>query len=114
MSYLDAVEQNKKEGYTYNQLSAGKFKDTGDPDRPLSAEEVKLIMRDVNIMHRNFIRAVSENRKIDVEKVDSLADGSSMLGEAALYNGLIDQIGGIQDVESYLKEKIGEDATLCW
>jgi len=113
-SYLDAVEQNKKEGLTYNLLSAGKFKDTGDPDKPLSAEEVKLIMRDVNITHQNFIKAVSDNRKIGIEKVTSIADGSTMLGDMALKNGLIDQIGGSAEVKQYLKEKIGAEVEICW
>ncbi len=71
-------------------------------------------MRDINIMHQNFIKAVSDNRKIDIEKVASLADGSTMLGEAALRNGLIDQIGSMPEVKEHLKEKIGEEVTFCW
>lgn len=71
-------------------------------------------MRDVNIMHQNFIKAVSDNRKLGIEKVTSLADGSTMLGEAALQNGLIDQIGGQTEVNQYLKDKIGEDVEICW
>jgi protease-4 len=113
-SYLDNIGKNKKDGLTYNQLSSGKFKDTGDPDKPLSLEERQLIMRDINIAHQVFIKAVSDNRKIGIEKVASLADGSTMLGEAALSNGLIDEIGGMPEVKQYLKEKIGEDATFCW
>jgi len=114
MSYLDNVGQNQKEGLTYNQLSSGKFKDTGDPDKALSAEEIKLLMRDVNIIHQNFIKAVSENRKLDIKKVEDLADGSTMLGEMALNNGLIDEIGGLFEVKEYLKEKIGADVEICW
>lgn len=113
-SYLDNIGKNRKDGLTYNQLSSGKFKDTGDPDKPLTLEEKNLIMRDVKIMHQNFIKAVSENRNIGIEKVASLADGSTMLGEAALKNGLIDQIGGMPEVKEYLKEKIGEDIRFCW
>lgn len=113
-SYLDYIGKNRQDGLTYNQLSSGKFKDTGDPDKPLTLEERNLIMRDVKIVHQNFIKAVSENRNIGVEKVTSLADGSTMLGEAALKHGLIDQIGGMPEVKEYLKEKIGEDIRFCW
>jgi len=114
MSYLDNASQNQKEGLTYNQLSSGKFKDTGDPDKKLSAEEINLLMRDVNIMHQNFIKAVAENRGLDIEKVRKLADGSTMMGEMALQNDLIDKIGGMFEVKEYLKEKIGEDVEVCW
>jgi len=114
MSYLDNVRQNQKEGLTFNQLSSGKFKDTGDPNKTLSAEEIKLLMRDVNIIHQNFIKTVAENRNLDIKKVEGLADGSTMLGEMALKNGLIDQIGGVFEVKEYLKEKIGEEVEICW
>ncbi len=114
MSYLDASKQNKDQGLTYNQLSSGKFKDTGDPDKGLSEEEKALFMRDINIIKQNFIRAVAENRKLELKKVEALADGSTMLGEMALQNGLIDQLGGTEEARQYLKDKIGEEVEVCW
>lgn len=113
-SYLDNYQKNLKEGLTFNSLSTGEFKDTMNPDKPLTAEEKALIMRDLNIANENFIRAVAANRKLDITKVRQLADGSSMPGELALKNGLIDRIGGIYEVKDYLKEKIGEEVELCW
>jgi protease-4 len=114
MSYLDYSRQNQKDGLTYNQLSSGKFKDTGDPDKALTAQESELLMRDINIIHQNFIKAVAENRNLDIKKVENLADGSTMLGQMALENGLIDEIGSQPEVEKYLKEKIGQDLEICW
>jgi len=114
MSYLDNTAQNQKEGLSYNQLSSGKFKDTGDPNKTLSVEEKALLMRDVNIIHQNFMEAVAENRNLDINKVKAMADGSSMLGEMALQNGLIDKIGGESEVKEYLKEKIGDEVEICW
>ena len=114
MSYLDNTQQNLKEGLNYVSLSSGKYKDTGDPNKPLSQEEKNLLMRDVNILHENFVKMVSENRNLDIENVKKMADGSTMLGEMALQNGLIDQIGGMFEVKDYLKEKIGEDVEVCW
>jgi len=114
MSYLDNTQQNLKEGLNYVSLSSGRFKDTGDPNKTLTQEEKNLLMRDVNILHENFIKMVAENRNLDIEKVRKLADGSTMLGEMALQNGLIDQIGGMFEVKQYLKEKIGEETEICW
>ncbi len=114
MSYLEYVKQNEKEGLTYIPLASGKFKDTGDPNKSLSQEEKNLLMRDVNILHENFIKMVVENRGLDIEKVKKLADGSTMLGEMAFENGLIDQIGGMFEVKDYLKGVIGEDVEVCW
>lgn len=114
MSYLDNTQKNNKEGLTFNSLSTGKFKDYGSPDKPLTEEEKRLIMRDLEITHNIFIKAVSENRNLTIEKVKLLADGSSMPGEMALENGLIDRIGDYYDAQTYLNESIGEKAEICW
>jgi len=114
MSYLDYVNQNQKEGLTYIPLSSGKFKDTGDPNKTLTQEEKNLLMRDINILHENFVKMVAVYRNLDVKKVKKMADGSTMLGEMALQNGLIDQVGGINEVEKYLEEVIGEKPEVCW
>src|SRR3989344_2116770 len=113
-SYIDESKLNEKEGYTFNQLSTGKFKDILNPEKPLTAEERQLLERDLKIAHDAFVKAVSENRKMDINKVKALADGSSMLGGMALENGLIDRIGGFDEVETYLAELIGEEPNICW
>ncbi|MFA5773388.1 MAG: signal peptide peptidase SppA [Candidatus Paceibacterota bacterium] len=114
MSYLNNAENNKKEGYAYEQLSSGKFKDSGSPDMSLTKEEKDLFMRDVNIIYENFVKAVSDNRKIPIEEVKKFADGSTVLGEKAKELGLIDEIGGINEVEKYLEGVIGEKLEICW
>ncbi|MBU4536511.1 signal peptide peptidase SppA [Patescibacteria group bacterium] len=114
MSYLDNVQQNQITGLNYNSLSSGKFKDTGDPNKTLTWEEKQYLIRDVNIMNDNFIKAVAEKRNLDIAKVKKLADGSSMLGQMALDNGLIDEIGDIYAVKNYLENLIGEEVIICY
>lgn len=113
-SYLNNIAKNFKDGYTYEQLSAGKYKDSGSPDKPLTSEERALFLRDINIVYGNFIEAVSKNRNIPLEEVKRMADGSTVLGEMAKVLGLIDEIGGIDEVEKYLEEIIGEKSEVCW
>lgn len=112
-SYLDDEKQNEQNGLTFEALTAGKYKDMGNPDAPLTDAERALFQRDLNITDQNFIDAVAQNRDISVASVTAIADGSSMLGQMALNDGLIDKIGNIYDVENYLKGKIGDNATLC-
>ena len=113
-SYLDNVSKNKKEGLTYVQLSAGKYKDAGNPDKPLTEEEKALIVRDLKIVHENFIQTIATNRNIPIEKVRAIADGSTVLGDKAKQLGLIDSIGGYSEVKKYIEEKIGEKPQVCW
>ena len=108
MSYLDYSEQNQRDGVTYQELASGKFKNTGDPDKPLTAEEKELIMRDLKISHEFFVKKVSQNRRLDIEKVKKLADGSSMLGQMAKENDLIDEIGDIDSAKNWLNSNKGD------
>jgi protease-4 len=113
MSYLDYSQQNKEEGIIYQQLSSGKFKDTGSPDKELTAEEKELFMRDIKILHEAFVKRVAENRKLDIEKIEKLADGSTMLGKAAKENGLIDEVGDIYSAEEWIKNELKIEPEIC-
>lgn len=114
MSYLESAKQNTDAGLRYVEISSGKYKDAGNPDRPLSTEEKEVLLRDVKIIHENFIAAVAENRGLAVEAVRSIADGSSVLGEQAKALGLVDEIGGYYEAKQYIEEQIGEEAEVCW
>ena len=112
-SYLDQTEQNTNNGLQFISLTAGKYKDMGNPNAPLTPTEKSLFERDLNITDQNFIDQVAENRDLPVASVTAIADGSPMLGRMALQDGLIDKIGNIYDAEDYLQNKIGSAATLC-
>ena len=112
-SYLDDEKENEQNGLTFISLTAGKYKDAGNPDAPLTPEEKALFERDLNIEMQNFISSVAQNRNLSMASVTAIANGSSMLGQMALQDGLIDKIGNIYDVEDYLKGKIGKNVTLC-
>lgn len=113
-SYVDQVGTNAKEGNQFIELTAGKYKDIGNPNRPLTQEEQQLWLNDLEIIHQNFITAVATNRHLPVEDVQKIADGWSVLGEQALRQQLIDEIGGLLEAEEYLKEILGKDLKICW
>ena len=102
ISYTDNVIQNKNNGLTFNQLSYGKYKDMLNPDAPLTAEEKKIIMNEINESANVFIQAVAENRHLPIEKVQALADGAPIMGQDAINDGLIDQIGSFAEMDEYL------------
>lgn len=110
MSYLEDISKDKK----YVQLSSGKYKDAGNPEKPLTEEEKELLMRDIKIVHENFIENVAINRNIPIEKIRAIADGSSVLGEKAKSLKLIDEIGSWVEAEKYLEQQIGEKPVVCW
>ena len=106
MSYLDKTAKNAKDGLQYIQLTSARFKDYGDPDKPLTFAERSLIERDLKIYHDHFVKIVSENRNLPVEQVAKLADGSSMPGSLALKNGLIDALGDQETARDWFAKKL--------
>lgn len=114
MSYVDNVKNNEETGLRYNQLTTGKFKDLGSPDKSLTEEDRNLILRDLNLVRDSFIRAVSINRKMSVEQVTALADGSTVLGAQAKIVGLIDTVGGKPEAWVALKNTTGDAPVVCW
>ncbi len=116
LSYLENWEKNAKEGLRFVSLSSGKYKDYGNPDKPLTAEERALLERDLKIYHDQFVKEVSENRNLPIEDISKLADGSSMPGELALQNKLIDALGDQETARAWFAEKLeknSEDIIFC-
>lgn len=111
MSYLEETEKNEEEGLTYVELSTGKFKDAGSPYKPLTEEERALFERDLEIVHDHFVDLVARYRDLPVEQVAALADGSTMTGQRAVENGLIDAIGGREEARLSFSELLGIDPT---
>jgi protease-4 len=51
----------------------------------------------VDDIYDQFVRTVSENRKLPLKKIEELADGRIFSGRQALELGLVDDLGGLQD-----------------
>jgi signal peptide peptidase SppA len=115
-SYVDQVEKNRKEGLHFVQLSSGPYKDTGDPNKPLSEDEVALYERDLDILHNLFVDAVAQNRHLDRTAVAAVADGSSMPGELALEHKLVDAVGDEETAKQWFAQQLNlapQDVVLC-
>lgn len=112
-SFLTNVTKNAREGVEFHSLSSGPFKDTFSPDKPLTAAERELIMRDVRISHANFVAKVAQYRSLPTSTVERLADGSSLMGRPAQAAGLIDQIGFYDDALAHLEDVLGESVVVC-
>jgi len=116
MSYLENTAKNIKEGLQYVSLASAKFKDYGNPDKPLTSLERDLIERDLKIYHEQFVKEVAENRNLPVEQIAKLADGSSMPGALALQNRLIDALGDQETARAWLAKQLGissEEVVFC-
>lgn len=105
-SYIEFAELLNKYNLTYRRLVSGKYKDTGTPFRELEADEEELLMDLINELHGYFVEEVAKNRNLSVEFTSQIATGEVFSGKKSLDLGLIDQIGGINEVRAYLEDEL--------
>ena len=87
----------KKVGVDYVVVKAGTFKDVGNPGRPMTPEERRVLQALLDDVHGQFIGAVAEGRKLDRAQVTQFADGRIFSGTQAKALQMIDELGGLED-----------------
>ncbi|RYX81738.1 signal peptide peptidase SppA, partial [bacterium] len=93
----------RKVGLGETTIKSGKFKDAGNPSRPLTAEEKKLFQDMVNSIFTEFKNDVVRGRKaatggkLTAQKLALLATGRVFTGRQAKEALLVDENGGLYD-----------------
>ncbi|MEZ4853577.1 signal peptide peptidase SppA [Flavobacterium sp.] len=91
----DNIGVNAEQVTTHN-LSAGY-----SPFEPINEEYKTIALESIETIYTNFINRVATGRKMTPEQVDAIAQGRVWLGTDALKNGLVDEIGGLDDAITY-------------
>ncbi|SMO68196.1 signal peptide peptidase SppA [Solitalea koreensis] len=88
---------NNKLGITFDVVKTGEYADMGGISHPLSESEKLIIQNGVNRTYDIFISRVAAGRKKTKVEVDSIGQGRVWTGREALKNGLVDNLGGVND-----------------
>ncbi|MGM5484248.1 MAG: signal peptide peptidase SppA [Nanobdellota archaeon] len=105
-SYLELSGLLEDHNVTYRRLVSGEYKDMGSPFKELSEEEKDMMMDKLETIEGFFIDEVAENREMKREEVEELATGEWFLGSEAKEEGLVDELGTMEDAESYLENEL--------
>ena len=97
MGFTNYEDLLKKIGLVPVVIKSGKYKDMGSPVRKMTRKEEKILQDFARKIHKQFIRDIVQGRKMDPEKVKSLADGRIFTGEESKELGLVDRIGNLED-----------------
>ena len=92
-SYLNFSDLLTKIGVKGIVIKSGEFKDIGNPTRPLTESERKILQALLDDSYKQFINDVAKGRNISKEKVASLAKGLIYTGIQAKQVGLVDHLG---------------------
>ena len=88
---------NNKTGITFDGVKTGKFSDWPNATRPFTSYERTVMQKSVDQIYGTFTTKAAQGRKMDVEKLRSLASGRVWSGLEAKANGLVDEIGSVDD-----------------
>ncbi len=86
-----------KVGVSMITIKSGALKDVGNQFRPMTEDDRRFLEEVAARVHKNFIQAIAEGRKLTVDKVEKFADGRVLLGSEAKDLGLVDGFGDIYD-----------------
>jgi protease-4 len=94
-------------GISYEQFTAGEYKDAGVPLREIEDDEREYLQSLIDGYYEQFVETVSEGRSMDPETIRE-TEARVYLGPDALDIGLVDALGVEDDVEARIEDAIGE------
>ncbi len=110
MSYLELASSTDKDGSRWIDISSGKFKDAGNPERVLRDEEQKYFKTQVDGVFEYMLDRISGARDaISKDELKRIADGRAFLGTVGLKLKLVDELGGFKEAQNYLSEVLDKD-----
>lgn len=98
---------NDKLGITFDGVGTHKYSDYPSATRTMTDAEKMMFQNGVNKGYETFTTKAAKGRRMDVEKLKSLAGGRVWTGLQAKENGLVDVLGGLDDAVKIAAKKAG-------
>lgn len=94
----DLSKTMDKIGIKFEPVSKGRYSDLMDLNSSSNPAKLKLLEKSMEKTYHEFLGRVAEGRKIETSKLhNKIAQGRIWTGTQAVQNGLIDQVGGMND-----------------
>ncbi len=95
-----------KIGITQDTVSRGKNASVFDISKDMTESEKNALQANVDKVYAEFKSRVSVGRGIEVAEVEKIAGGRIWTGNQAVANGLVDELGGLDDAVQSLADKL--------
>ena len=110
-SRVNAEELADRLGLSYEQFTAGEYKDAGTPLKQLEDDEREYLQGIVDDYYDQFVADIVEGRDLDAETIRD-TEARVYLGEQALEVGLVDELGTREDVTDRIESELGEEVAV--
>ena len=102
----DTSGKAEMEGIKVHVISSGPLKGAFADGAPITDAQLASVQKTVDDITGHFLTAISIGRGMDMDKVEALADGSTMIAKDALSAGLIDDVMSFEDAINDLSAEI--------
>jgi len=94
-----------KLGVQTETLTRGRLANLDSLSSPISDAGLQKLHESIETTYRSFVTKVAAARRKTYNQIDPLAQGRVWMGSQARDNGLVDQIGGLTEVVSFIRKK---------
>lgn len=98
LQFFDVSTGMQKLGIVAESITGGELKSAGSSFRPMTDAERRYFEDMARDVHDQFKEAVASGRGMSRQQVEEYADGRVLTGRQALSAGLIDKLGGLDEV----------------
>jgi len=105
----DASQSMRELGINNDGVATSELSEMYYIERPLSDKSKKVFQLSVDSIYNKFTNLVATSRQMEIDTVQTIADGRIYSGKEAKQNGLIDNLGGYLDVLAMIKQEIDSD-----
>ena len=93
---LDLQKLANNHGVTFDSVQTSTLADIGTLFRPMTPQEHTVIQNLIDDFYDGFVERVAQCRHMTTNRVDEIGEGHVWSGADALNNGLVDELGGLQ------------------
>ena len=86
----------QKLGIKFDEVKTNRNALMGSNARPMNEEEIGYLTRYIDRGYNLFRKRVADGRKMSINQVEEIAQGHVFLGQDALKNKLVDELGGLE------------------
>jgi signal peptide peptidase SppA len=102
----DTSGMYESKGIKVHVISTGKYKGAGADGAPVTDDHIKMFQEEVDDLNEHFLNGVAKGRKgkMTMAQVREVADGRCHIASKAKDLGLIDEVGSLDVVMSFIRK----------
>lgn len=112
MESINFTDLADEYGIDFNTIKSGEHKDIMSASRKMTDEERDILQSMIDEMYDEFVQVIVDGRGMSESDVRRLGDGRVYTGKQAKDNGLVDELGSLEDTIALMEEDHGWDDSL--